>query len=85
MDPETEQGHKGDSRKAYKKIIDSRYQIMEKELGSGSFATTYLTIDLKTKKTIACKMISKKELITKINNSANKTITKEYFINALKS
>lgn len=58
---------------------------MSKVLGEGSFAVTYLALDLKTKKTIACKMISKKHLINKINSSRNKTVTKEYFINALKS
>jgi serine/threonine-protein kinase ULK3 len=67
------------------KIVDGKYQIKNKSLGEGSFATTYLAFDSKNKEVIACKMISKKHLIGKINLSKNKTLTKEYFINALKN
>lgn len=84
MDSETQSPKKEDSLKIFK-VIDSRYQVMAKVLGEGSFAVTYLTLDLKTKKTIACKMISKKHLINKINSSRNKSVTKDYFVHALKS
>jgi serine/threonine protein kinase len=56
--------------------VDGRYQIKDKKLGSGSFATTYLCIDAKKESIIACKMVSKKHLIEKINNSKNKSLTK---------
>jgi hypothetical protein len=45
------------------KIVDGRYQIKDKLLGKGSFASTYLCIDAKTGSVIACKMVSKKHLI----------------------
>lgn len=67
------------------KIVDSRYQIKDRLLGKGSFASTYLCVDTKDKKIIACKMVSKKHLIEKINMSKNKSLTKEYFIHSLKT
>lgn len=67
------------------KVVDGRYSIKDKKLGEGSFAKTYLALDTKNGKMIACKMIEKKHLIEKINLSKNKTLTKEYFINALKN
>lgn len=54
-------------------------------LGEGSFAKTYLATDTKNSKIVACKMIEKKNLIDKINLSKNKSLTKDYFINALKN
>lgn len=67
------------------KVVDGRYSIKDRMLGEGSFAKTYLAIDTKSSKVIACKMIEKKNLIEKINLSKNKSLTKEYFINALKN
>lgn len=67
------------------KVVDARYSVKDKMLGAGSFAKTYLAIDTKSGKVIACKMIEKKNLIEKINLSKNKSLTKEYFINALKN
>lgn len=67
------------------KIVDGKYQIKDKALGKGSFATTYLCIDSSIGSVIACKMISKKHLIEKINLSKNKSLTKEYFIHSLKT
>jgi serine/threonine protein kinase len=67
------------------KVVDGHYSIKDKKLGEGSFAKTYLAIDTKTGKVLACKMIEKKNLIEKINLSKNKSLTKEYFINALKN
>ena len=61
------------------KVVDGHYSIKDKKLGEGSFAKTYLSIDTKTGKVLACKMIEKKNL------SKNKSLTKEYFINALKN
>jgi len=58
------------------KVVDSRYSIKDKKLGEGSFAKTYLAIDTKSNKVIACKMIEKKNLIEKINLSKNKSLTK---------
>jgi hypothetical protein len=45
------------------KVVDGRYQIKDKLLGKGSFASTYICIDNKTGNVIACKMVSKKHLI----------------------
>lgn len=67
------------------KVVDGHYSIKDKMLGEGSFAKTYLAIDNKNGKVLACKMIEKKNLIDKINLSKNKSLTKEYFINALKN
>ena len=67
------------------KVVDGRYSVKDKMLGFGSFAKTHLAIDTKSNKVIACKMIEKKNLIEKINLSKNKSLTKEYFINALKN
>ena len=67
------------------KVVDGRYSVKDKMLGFGSFAKTYLAIDTTKNKIIACKMIEKKHLIEKINLSTNKSLTKEYFINALKN
>lgn len=58
------------------KVVDGRYSIKDKKLGEGSFAKTYLALDTKSNKIIACKMIEKKNLIEKINSSKNKTLTK---------
>lgn len=66
-------------------MVDGRYSIKDKKLGEGSFAKTYLALDTKTNKIVACKMIEKKNLIEKINLSKHKALTKEYFINALKN
>lgn len=66
-------------------MVDGRYSIKEKMLGQGSFAKTYLALDTKNNHVLACKMIEKKHLIEKINLSKNKSLTKEYFINALKN
>lgn len=65
--------------------MDGRYSIKDRKLGEGSFAKTYLAMDMKSGKVVACKMIEKKNLIDKINLSKNKSLTKEYFINALKN
>ena len=45
------------------KVVDGRYNIKDKKLGKGSFATTHYAIDTKNNKIIACKMIEKKSLI----------------------
>ena len=66
-------------------MVDGHYSIKDRKLGEGSFAKTYLAVDTKTGKMLACKMIEKKNLIDKINLSKNKSLTKEYFINALKN
>ena len=58
------------------KVVDGRYSVKDKMLGSGSFARTYPAIDSKNGKLIACKMIEKKNLIEKINLSKNKSLTK---------
>jgi serine/threonine protein kinase len=58
------------------KIVDSKYIVKNKLLGRGSFAQTYLAIENTTGKQLACKMISKKDLIQKINASKHKTLTK---------
>ena len=58
------------------KVVDGKYVIKNKRLGIGSFAETYLAIDNTTGKELACKMISKKHLIEKINASKHKTLTK---------
>jgi hypothetical protein len=58
------------------KIVDGKYQLKNKKLGQGSFAETYLAIETSTGEELACKMISKKNLIEKINASKNKTLTK---------
>ena len=67
------------------KVVDGRYSVKDKMLGMGSFAKTYLAIDTKSNRVIACKMIEKKNLIEKINQTKNKSLTKEYFINAFKN
>lgn len=67
------------------KIVDGKYVIKNRKLGEGSFAQTYLAIDNTNGEEIACKMISKKNLIEKINASKHKSLTKEYFITALKN
>lgn len=67
------------------KIVDGKYMIKNKKLGEGSFAETFLAIDNANGQELACKMISKKHLIEKINASKHKTLTKEYFITALKN
>ena len=67
------------------KIVDGKYQLKNHKLGEGSFAQTYLAIENGTGQELACKMISKKHLIEKINSSKNKTLTKQYFISALKN
>lgn len=67
------------------KIVDGKYHVKNKKLGEGSFAVTYLAIDNTNGQELACKMISKKHLIEKINASKHKTLTKEYFIGALKN
>ena len=67
------------------KILDGRYHIKNKGLGEGSFAQTFLAIDQSNGEELACKMISKKNLIDKINASKNKSLTKEYFVSALKN
>lgn len=54
-------------------------------MGTGSFATSYLCIVDNVQEVLACKMISKKDLITKINSSINKALTKDYLVNALKN
>ena len=56
--------------------MDGRYSVKDKMLGMGSFAKTYLAIDTKSNKVIACKMIEKKNLIEKINQTKNKSLTK---------
>lgn len=58
------------------KVVDGRYSVKDKMLGMGSFATTYLAIDTKQNRVIACKMITKKNLIEKINQTKNKSLTK---------
>lgn len=67
------------------KVVDGRYSVKDKKLGEGSFAKTYLAIDTKNGGVVACKMIEKKNLIEKINLSKHKSLTKDYFINALKN
>lgn len=39
------------------KVVDGRYSVKDKMLGMGSFAKTYLAVDTKNNKVIACKMI----------------------------
>lgn len=39
------------------KVVDGHYSIKNKKLGEGSFAKTYLAVDTKNGKYIACKMI----------------------------
>ena len=67
------------------KIVDGKYLIKNKKLGQGSFAQTYLAIDNSNHHQLACKMISKQNLIQKINASKQKNLAKEYFITALKN
>lgn len=57
-------------------IVDGKYLLKNKMLGQGSFAETFLAIDNSTGQELACKMISKKNLIDKINASKNKSMTK---------
>jgi serine/threonine protein kinase len=54
-------------------------------LGQGSFAKTYLAINVETKQALACKMISKQELLDLINAYQAKNSAKNYFIKALKN
>jgi hypothetical protein len=63
--------------------VDKRYVVKEKQLGQGSFATTYLTVY--KGELLACKMILKENLIKMINTSSHKTTTKDYLIKALKN
>jgi len=65
--------------------VDGKYQIKNYVLGAGSFAKTYLAVDSKTGNVLACKMIEKQSLISKINLSKHKNLTKEYFVTALKN
>jgi hypothetical protein len=58
------------------KVVDGHYSIKDKMLGEGSFAKTYLAVDSRNGKMLACKMIEKKNLIDKINLSKNKSLTK---------
>ena len=58
------------------KTVDGNYQVKNKLLGKGSFAETFLAIDIMTGEELACKMISKRNLIDKINSSKNKSLTK---------
>lgn len=58
------------------KIVDGKYLVKNKRIGEGSFAETYLAIDNTNGQELACKMISKKNLIDKINSSKNKSLTK---------
>jgi len=58
------------------KVVDGKYQLKNYKLGEGSFAETYFAIENGTGQELACKMISKKHLIEKINSSKNKTLTK---------
>jgi serine/threonine protein kinase len=67
------------------KVVDGKYNVKNKKLGEGSFAETYLAIDNLTGQELACKMISKKNLMEKINASKNKSLTRDYFITALKN
>lgn len=85
MESETEKLKKGIEEVHTLKVVDGRYSVKDKKLGEGSFAKTYLALDTKSGRVIACKMIEKKNLIEKINMSKNKSLTKEYFINALKN
>ena len=39
------------------KVVDGRYSVKDKMLGMGSFAKTYLAVDTKNNKVIACTMI----------------------------
>jgi serine/threonine protein kinase len=55
------------------------------QLGKGTFATTYLAINIKTKQLLACKMISKQGLLELINGYKAKSSAKNYFIKALKN
>lgn len=57
--------------------------VKDKQLGKGSFATTYLTVY--KGELLACKMIVKEDLIKMINTSNHKTNTKDYLIKALKN
>ncbi len=63
LSEETEQKKSNVEKIPTMKIVDGRYQIKDKHLGTGSFASTYACIDTKTGNVIACKMVSKKHLI----------------------
>jgi serine/threonine protein kinase len=67
------------------KTVEDKYQIKEKLLGQGTFAKTYVAINIKTKQILACKMISKQELLDLINAYKAKNSAKNYFIKALKN
>ena len=58
------------------KVVDGKYQIKNKKLGEGSFAVAHLAIDAKNGEELACKMISKKGILDRINASRDKTLTK---------
>jgi serine/threonine protein kinase len=51
-------------------------------LGEGHYAQTYIAIS-SSNEILACKMINKKQLIERINNSKNKTMTKDFFTNMI--
>lgn len=67
------------------KIVDAKYVIKNHVLGKGSFSTTFLATREGLEDPIACKMIAKKDLVARINNSKNKLPTKDYLLNALKN
>ena len=67
------------------KTVGGRYVVKTHLLGQGSFAKTYLAIDTESKRLLACKMISKQELINQINTYQAKTTAKDYFVKALKN
>lgn len=67
------------------KVVDGKYVIKKLALGKGSFSTTYLAVREGKEEPIACKMISKKDLVDRINASQNKLPTKDYLLTALKN
>lgn len=65
------------------KTVD-RYVIKNHLLGEGSYAKTYLALN-SAQDILACKMIGKKNLIEKINNSKNKEKTRDFIVNSIRN
>ncbi|CAD8111814.1 unnamed protein product [Paramecium sonneborni] len=49
------------------KIVGRRYEILVKVLGNGQYATTYLARSCQTQQDLACKVISKEQIVLQLN------------------